>query len=55
MCYADTNLEVLDRETHTTNGWGQKKVCRDYDAVVSVAERWANSTDEGITAIDPFV
>ncbi|KAE8314739.1 hypothetical protein BDV41DRAFT_575395 [Aspergillus transmontanensis] len=48
MCAADTNMEVLDPETHTTSGWGQDKRCRDYDEVVMWAEKWANSTDTGI-------
>lgn len=48
MCAADTNMEVLDPETHTTSGWGQGKQCRDYDEVVMWAEKWANSTDTGI-------
>jgi hypothetical protein len=50
MCMADTNLEVLDLETRTTNGWNQTKICRDYDLVRKYAERWANSSDSGITA-----
>lgn len=50
MCAADTNMEVLDPETHTTSGWGQGKRCRDYDEVVMWAEKWANSTDTGIVA-----
>ncbi|KNG85379.1 hypothetical protein ANOM_005961 [Aspergillus nomiae NRRL 13137] len=48
MCAADTNLEVLDPETHTTSGWGQSRRCRDYDEIVMWAEKWANSTDTGI-------
>lgn len=48
MCAADTNLEVLDRETHLTNGWGQPKQCRDYEQVVAWAELYANSSDTGI-------
>jgi hypothetical protein len=48
MCAADTNLEVLNHTTHLTNGWGQKKQCRDYESVFSWAEKWANSTDTGI-------
>lgn len=48
MCAADTNLEVVSRENHTTNGWGQEKICRDYKSVVEYAELWANSTDTGI-------
>ena len=51
MCAADTNLEVVDRETHLTNGWGQKKICRDYEHVKEFAERYANSSDVGIVAI----
>ncbi|KAF1969963.1 hypothetical protein BU23DRAFT_475151, partial [Bimuria novae-zelandiae CBS 107.79] len=48
MCHADTNLEVLDPVNHTTNGWNQDKVCRNYEMVNAFAERWANSTDTGI-------
>ncbi|KAA8570731.1 hypothetical protein EYC84_000126 [Monilinia fructicola] len=48
MCAADTNLEVVDPVNHTTNGWGQEKICRDYGAVMEYATRWANSTDKGI-------
>ncbi|KAI1465030.1 uncharacterized protein F4812DRAFT_128443 [Daldinia caldariorum] len=48
MCAADTNLEVLDHETHLTNGWGQPKQCRDYEHVFTWAERYANSSDTGI-------
>ncbi|MCJ1446042.1 MAG: hypothetical protein MMC23_006547 [Stictis urceolatum] len=48
MCAADTNLEVVDHVTRTTNGWGREKKCRDYAKVVEFAERWANSTDRGI-------
>ncbi|RAL65747.1 hypothetical protein DID88_005413 [Monilinia fructigena] len=48
MCAADTNLEVVNPANHTTNGWGQKKICRDYGAVIEYATRWANSTDKGI-------
>lgn len=48
VCAADTNLEVVDRVTHVTNGWGQEKICRDWDAVVRYAERWANTSDTGI-------
>ncbi|KAE8418450.1 hypothetical protein BDV36DRAFT_295094 [Aspergillus pseudocaelatus] len=48
MCAADTNMEVLDPQTHTTSGWGQGRQCRDYDEVVKWAEKWANSTDTGI-------
>lgn len=48
MCGADTNLEVLDRETRATSGWGQNRQCRDYYEVVEWAEKWANSTETGI-------
>ncbi|KAL4994489.1 hypothetical protein BDV10DRAFT_197510 [Aspergillus recurvatus] len=48
MCAADTNLEVLDKETHTTSGWGQPRICRDYERVFSWAEKWANSSDTGL-------
>ncbi|KAK3688838.1 hypothetical protein B0T22DRAFT_528068 [Podospora appendiculata] len=48
MCAADTNLEVLNRTTHITNGWGQPKQCRDYNQVVAWAEQYANSSDTGI-------
>ncbi|KAI0415964.1 hypothetical protein F5X98DRAFT_376343 [Xylaria grammica] len=48
MCAADTNLEVLDHETHLTNGWGQPKICRDYDRIFAWAEQFANSSDSGI-------
>ncbi|KAI1409258.1 hypothetical protein F5Y13DRAFT_193498 [Hypoxylon sp. FL1857] len=48
MCAADTSLEVLDQETHLTNGWGQPKQCRNYEQVFAWAERYANSTDTGI-------
>jgi len=51
MCSADTNLEVVDHETHLTDGWGQTKTCRDYDHIVEFAERYANSSDTGIIAI----
>ena len=51
MCSVDTNLEVLDHETHQTNGWGQPKICRDYDGVFNFAERYANSSDTGIITI----
>jgi hypothetical protein len=48
MCHADTNLEVLDPVNHTTNGWNQDKVCRNYEIINAFAQRWANSTDTGI-------
>ncbi|KAF2875138.1 hypothetical protein BDV95DRAFT_309506 [Massariosphaeria phaeospora] len=48
MCAADTNMEVLDRETHATNGFGQTKKCRNYEHVFAWAERYANSSDTGI-------
>lgn len=48
MCSADTNLEVLDRETRATSGWGQRRQCRSYHEVFEWAEKWANSTDTGI-------
>ncbi|KAK2598907.1 hypothetical protein QQS21_005649 [Conoideocrella luteorostrata] len=48
ICAADTNLEVLDRDTHLTNGWGQPKQCRSYADVFSWAEKYANSSDTGI-------
>lgn len=48
MCAADTNLEVVDRVNHTTNGWGQEKTCRDYGEVVAYARLWANTSDTGI-------
>lgn len=48
VCAADTNLEVVDRVTHVTNGWGQKKICRDWDEVVRYAEQWRNTSDTGI-------
>ncbi|KAI8950687.1 hypothetical protein F4801DRAFT_548033 [Xylaria longipes] len=48
MCAADTNLEVLNQETHLTNGWGQPKLCRDYEQIFAWAERFANSSDTGI-------
>jgi hypothetical protein len=51
MCAADTNLEVLDHETHVTNGWGRKKQCRNFDDVFAWAEKWANSTDVGIITL----
>ena len=51
MCSADTNLEVLNHETHLTNGWGQTKICRDYDKISKFAEKYANSSDTGIIAI----
>ena len=47
MCAADTNLEVVSRQNHTTNGWGKEKKCRDYKSVVEYAELLANSTDTG--------
>jgi len=50
MCAADTNLEVVDAETLVVNGWGQTKICRDYDAVLRFAERWRNSNDTGINS-----
>ena len=53
MCAADTNLEVVDRVNHTTNGWGQEKKCRDYNAVMQYATLWANTTDTGIVAGNP--
>ena len=49
MCASDTNLEVVDRVKRTTNGWGQEKRCRDYGEVFRFAEKWANSSDTGIT------
>ncbi|KAJ6114286.1 hypothetical protein N7486_000064 [Penicillium sp. IBT 16267x] len=48
MCGADTSLEVLDRETRATSGWGQRRQCRSYHEVFEWAEKWANSTDTGI-------
>ncbi|KAM0803847.1 hypothetical protein BDR22DRAFT_787895, partial [Usnea florida] len=48
MCSADTNLEVLNHKTHLTNGWGQTKICRDYDYISEFAEKHANSSDTGI-------
>jgi hypothetical protein len=48
MCAADTNLEVLDHETHKTSGWGQPRICRDYGSVFNWAEKWANSSDTGL-------
>ncbi|KAL4762190.1 uncharacterized protein BDW70DRAFT_33534 [Aspergillus foveolatus] len=48
MCAADTNLEVLNRETHKTSGWGQPRICRDYESVFNWAEKWANSSDTGL-------
>ncbi|KAK0621568.1 hypothetical protein B0T17DRAFT_617998 [Bombardia bombarda] len=48
MCAADTNLEVVDEETHLTNGWGQPKQCRDYDGILEFAERYRDSNDTGI-------
>lgn len=48
LCAADTNLEVLDHETHLTNGWGQPKTCRDYTQIFAWAELYANSSDTGI-------
>lgn len=48
ICAADTNLEVLDEQTHLTNGWGQPKQCRDYEQVFIWAEQYANSSDTGI-------
>jgi hypothetical protein len=48
MCHADTNLEILDPVKHTTNGWNQTKVCRNYDLVKGFAERFADSSDTGI-------
>lgn len=52
MCAADTNLEVVGRKTHTTNGWGQEKTCRDYEGVRGFAERWKNSSDVGILSVE---
>ena len=52
MCSADTNLETVDHQTHLTNGWGQPKQCRDYEEIFNFAKKYANSTDEGIIAID---
>ncbi|KAI0855709.1 hypothetical protein F4860DRAFT_495537 [Xylaria cubensis] len=48
MCAADTNLEVLNQDTHLTNGWDQPKLCRDYEQVFAWAEQFANSSDTGI-------
>ncbi|KAJ5245944.1 hypothetical protein N7468_000927 [Penicillium chermesinum] len=48
ICAADTNMEALDFNTHTTSGWNQPKQCRDYASVFAWAEKWANSTDTGI-------
>jgi hypothetical protein len=42
MCAADTNLEVLDRDTRATDGWGQERVCRDYQSVFDWADKWAD-------------
>ncbi|KAL4943308.1 hypothetical protein BDV06DRAFT_211161 [Aspergillus oleicola] len=48
MCAADTNLEVLDWEMHLTSGWGQNRICRDFEKVFEWAEKWANSSDTGL-------
>ena len=48
MCAADTNLEVLDRETRLTDGWGSERKCRDYQGVSRWAEEWRDSEDVGI-------
>ncbi|KAL2859642.1 hypothetical protein BJX68DRAFT_262065 [Aspergillus pseudodeflectus] len=45
MCAADTNLEVLDRDTRATDGWGQERVCRDYQSVFDWADKWADPLD----------
>ena len=48
MCAADTNLEMVSPDTRTTSGWGNERVCRDYDGVVKWAEKWRNSSGIGI-------
>ncbi|KAL2796246.1 hypothetical protein BJX66DRAFT_336260 [Aspergillus keveii] len=45
MCAADTNIEVLDRDTRATDGWGEQRVCRDYQKVFEWADKWAHPLD----------
>ncbi|KAL2827693.1 hypothetical protein BJY01DRAFT_228955 [Aspergillus pseudoustus] len=42
MCAADTNIEALEPNTRGTDGWGQHRVCRDYQTVFDWAEKWAD-------------
>ncbi|KAL3462907.1 hypothetical protein BJX64DRAFT_287886 [Aspergillus heterothallicus] len=42
MCAADTNLEVLEPDADGTSGWGQPRVCRDYQQVFEWASKWPN-------------
>ncbi|KAI0410431.1 hypothetical protein F5X98DRAFT_368810 [Xylaria grammica] len=39
---ADTNLDVLHRQTHLANSWGQPRLCRDCRRVFAFAKAYAN-------------
>lgn len=40
MCAADSNIEEVDWKLGGTSGWGFKRQCRDYSAVVDWAEKY---------------
>jgi hypothetical protein len=51
MCAADTNLEdtgVQDDGLQGAEGWGTKRVCRDFWGVKEWAERWRDGEGSGI-------
>ncbi|MCJ1330825.1 hypothetical protein MMC10_007512 [Thelotrema lepadinum] len=41
MCAADTNFEPVDPVTGGTRGYGEEKVCRDFEGVKRWAGKWA--------------
>lgn len=49
MCAADTNLELIDWQLQGSTGWGFERQCRDYDAVVTWAEKWRYHSQATIT------
>jgi len=52
MCAADTNLEVANKTTGVTNGWGSARTCRDYGEVLRWAEEWRVSDETTILGLE---
>ncbi|KAJ4291108.1 hypothetical protein N0V90_010306 [Kalmusia sp. IMI 367209] len=47
ICAADSNLEDVD-ETGEAKGWGEKRVCRNYEELTKWSTKWRAGEDDGI-------
>ncbi|PSN75083.1 hypothetical protein BS50DRAFT_480838, partial [Corynespora cassiicola Philippines] len=47
MCAADSNIEPIVNELNGISGWGNQRVCRDFEGLAEWAERWKATEDHG--------